>query len=421
MSSVAIIGGGPAGFMAAIAAAQARQERAGGISAAAPAAPPTVTVFDSGIPLATILRTGGGRCNIANSLADKQQLAAQYPRGGKFLFSPFARFGPREVITWFVSRGCPLVEEEGGRMFPRTGRAEDVRDLLAGEAKRLGVKVHAQQAVTGILRTPGGFEVLTARGAQAFDRVVIATGGDAKAPPGSGYALAASLGHTITPLAPSLAALVTRETWPGTLAGLTLRQARISARFAGKKAAVETGDVLFTHGGISGPLAFRLSSRCAFLALSAETPLELQLSPLPDRTAQEIETALLAFIGRSPHQRAAEAVRQLVPRSLAEAIVDMVRVDPMLPCSRLGREERKSIVSLVERLPLTVIDREKGNEMVTAGGIVLTEVDPRTMGSRLVPGLFFCGEVLDIDGFTGGFNLLAAWSTGRCAGLAAAA
>jgi hypothetical protein len=402
--------------MAAISAAP------GGIPAAAAGAPsaPELSIFDAGVPLATLLRTGGGRCNIANTLTDKQELAAQYPRGGKFLFSAFARFGPREVITWFVSRGCPLQEEEGGRMFPRSGRAEDVRDLLAGEAKRLGIRVHAQAAVTAMKRTESGFSLTTSRGVQVFDRVVIATGGDAKDSPGSGYALASALGHTVTPLAPSLAALVAQEKWPGTVAGLTLRQARLSARFQGKKLAVETGDMLFTHTGVSGPLAFRISSRSAFLDFSAASPLQLELSPLPDRKPPEIEATLLQAVTRSPHQRVAEAVRQLVPRSLAEAIVDLAGIDPLMPCSHLGREARKGIERLVERLPITVIGREKGNEMVTAGGIVLSEVDPRSMESRLVPGLFFCGEVLDIDGFTGGFNLLAAWSTGRCAGLAAA-
>jgi predicted Rossmann fold flavoprotein len=414
MASLAIIGGGPAGYMAAITAAAARAAGADPAQAAA------VTIFDAGVPLATLLRTGGGRCNIANSLTDKQELAAQYPRGGKFLFSAFARFGPREVITWFVSRGCPLVEEEGGRMFPRSGRAEDVRDLLDGETKRLGIKVHAEKAVTAMERSDSGFSLTTSRGVQVFDRVVIATGGDAKGSPGSGYALASSLGHTITPLARSLAALVAQEKWPGALAGLTLRQVRLSARFQGKKIAVETGNMLFTHTGISGPLAFRISSRSAFRDFSAASPLQLDLSPLPDRKAPEIEAALLQAVTRSPHQRVAEAVRRLVPRSLAEAIVDLSGIDPLMPCSHLGREARKSIERLLERIPITIIGREKGSEMVTAGGIELSEVDPRSMESRLVPGLFFCGEVLDVDGFTGGFNLLAAWSTGRCAGLAAA-
>jgi predicted Rossmann fold flavoprotein len=420
MPRVAIIGGGPAGYMAAINAADA----------ATGAARPSVTVFDAAVPLAKLLRTGGGRCNLANATLDNRELAAQYPRGGKFLLSAFARFGAREAMDWFISRGCALKEEEGGRVFPRSDRAEEVRDLLAAEARRLNVQVHARAAVTRIERPGQGFRLLWARGtaqmpsnavAAAFDRIVIATGGDWKDRQGSGYELARSLGHSTTPLAPSLAALRTAESWPGSLAGLAIRGARLVAHYGGKKVAEEIGDLLFTHRGISGPVAFRISSRCAFLPCSRGTPVRLQVSALPDLGAADIEASLIDTCAQSPRQQLVSAVRQLVPRSLAEAILSLAGVDALLPCSQLSREKRKRIAALLDRLPLTVVGTEKGDEMVTAGGIVLTEVDPRTMGSRLVPGLFFCGEVLDIDGFTGGFNLLAAWSTGRCAGLAAMA
>jgi predicted Rossmann fold flavoprotein len=407
MPSLAIIGAGPAGVMAAISAAHA----AAGSPAAAGLVDLSVDLLDAGVPLATILRTGGGRCNIANTLSDKQALASQYPRGGKFLFSAFARFGPREIAAWFVSRGCPLAEEDGGRLFPRTGRAETVRDLLAEEARRLGVRVRAQAAVSAVERSAAGFTVTTARGTESFDRLVIATGGAC-------HGLARGLGHTVTPLAPSLAALVTREAWPGSLAGLTLPQARCAARFDGKKAAVETGDLLFTHRGITGPLAFRISARCAYLPFSASRPLELRLSALPGRSAAEIEAAVQEAVSRSPNQRVTAALRGLVPRSLAEAVGELAGIDPLLPCNQLDREARRAIARLLDGLPLAVTATEKGAEMVTAGGVALDEVDPRTMESRLAPGLFFCGEVLDIDGFTGGFNLMAAWATGRCAGLA---
>jgi predicted Rossmann fold flavoprotein len=405
MARIAVIGGGPAGFMAAVFAANEGSE---------------VTVLDAGVPLATLLRTGGGRCNLANISFEGRELAAQYPRGGKFLLSAFARFGPREAMDWFQSRGCALVVEDEGRVFPRSGKAQEVRDLLEGEARRLGVRVHARAPVTGVTQAEAGFTLQTPRGAEGFDRIIIAAGGDWNDRAGSGYRLARSLGHTITPLAPALSALQTAEAWPGTLAGLTLRGARLTAEFQERRVADEQGGLLFTHMGISGPLAFRISSRCAFLPFSPSAPVRLQLTALPDRNAEEIEDFLLDANASRPRQQVASAVRLLVPRSLADVVLSLAGVDPDCAGAQLSREKRKAIARLIHRLPLTVTGRQTGEEMVTAGGVTLAEVDPRTMESRHIPGLYFCGEVLDIDGFTGGFNLLAAWSTGRLAGLAAA-
>ena len=404
MAHIAVIGGGPAGFMAAVSAAAERAE---------------VTVLDAGVPLAKLLLTGGGRCNLANVFFEGRELAAQYPRGGKFLLSAFARFGPKETMDWFQSRGCKLVVEDEGRVFPQSGKAQEVRDLLEDEARRLGVQVRARAPVTGVARAETGFTLQTPRGAECFNRIIVATGGDWKDQAGSGYRLARSLGHTITALAPSLSALVTAEAWPGTLAGLTLRGARLTAAFEESRVADEQGDMLFTHTGISGPLAFRISSRCALLPFSPHAPVRLQLSALPDRNAAEIEACLLDAIASRPRQQVASAVRLLVPRSLADVVLSLAGADPNCAGAQLGREKRKAIAGFMDRLPLTVTGRQKGQEMVTAGGVTLAEVDPRTMESRRVPGLYFCGEALDIDGFTGGFNLLAAWSTGRLAGLAA--
>ena len=304
MARIAVIGGGPAGFMAAVsAAAQTRPsapgglERMGGISAAERA---EVTVLDAGVPLAKLLLTGGGRCNLANVSFEGRELAAQYPRGGKFLLSALARFGPQETMDWFQSRGCKLVVEDEGRVFPRSGKAQEVRALLEDEAGRLGVQVRARAPVTGIARAETGFTLQTPRGTECFDRIIIATGGDLKDQEGSGCRLARSLGHTITPLAPSLSALVTAEAWPGTLAGLTLRGARLTAVFQEGRVADEQGDMLFTHTGISGPLAFRISSRCAFLPFSSYAPVRLLLTALPDRNAAEIEACLLEAIASRP-------------------------------------------------------------------------------------------------------------------------
>jgi predicted Rossmann fold flavoprotein len=410
MDAVAVVGGGPAGLMAAVAAAGAG---AG------------VTVFDAAAPGATILRTGGGRCNLANALSDPRELAACFPRGGKFLLSVFSRFGSPETLDWFRSRGLRLTVEDEGRVFPASGRAADVRALLLSEARRLGARMRGGTGVSGLERSGGGFHVLTAggKGSRAapgcWQRVIVATGGSWKNPGGSGYRLAAGLGHTVTPLAPSLSALTAAERWLPDIAGVTIPQARATAQFEGRRAADEEGGLLFTHRGISGPLAFRISSRCAFLPIDRERPLRVTLRPVPGLFPGAAEAGLEQAAAAHPRQAVLTALGRWVPRSLGVALLGLAGVDPAAPCGQLSRRGRQAVAGLLCGLPITVTGREQGSEMVTAGGVQLDEVTPATMQSRLVPGLFFAGEILDVDGFTGGFNLQAAWSTGRLAGLAA--
>jgi len=410
MSRIVVAGGGPAGFMAAIAA----RERAGGAE---------VVVRDAGVPLATLLRTGGGRCNLTNASFGPRDLPSQYPRGGSFLLSTFVRFGVEETMEWFRSRGIPLVVEDEGRVFPASGRAEDVKDLLLSEARRLGVRVRARAPVTRIERLAAGF---IAAPEERCDAVVVATGGDWGDREGSGYRLARALGHSTTQLAPSLRALTTAEGWPASLAGLALRGVRVVARFEGRKVSDETGDLLFTHRGVSGPLAFRVSARCALLPYSPRSPLSILIALVPGGKApgagfREREEELLALLTARPRQSIASVLRAHAARPLAAALCGIAGIDAGKPGSQATREERRALARLLDALPLTVTGSEEGSEMVAAGGIRLAEVYPRTMESRIVPGLFFCGEVLDVDGFTGGFNLQAAWSTGRLAGLGAAA
>jgi predicted Rossmann fold flavoprotein len=402
MPRVAVVGGGPAGFMAAIASAESISE---------------TTLFDAALPLAKLMLTGGGRCNLSHAILDPRELAEQYPRGGKFLTSVFSRFGVKETLDWFTSRRLRLVTEADGRIFPASGRAADVRDLLASEARRHGVRVRARLAVTAVEREQGAYRLVTARGAEVFDRVVIATGGDWKDPPGSGYRLARALGHGTTALAPSLTGLETAEPWPGALAGLSIAGATLRAAWDGKTVAEERGDLVFTHRGLSGPGAFRISSRCAFLPVSRRAPLLLTLSPTSCADAHEVEKILLGSLAARPRQQVSSALRSLAPGALADQVLFLAGVEPTMQGSQLSREARRSVARMLDRIPLTVTGRDKGSEMVTAGGVPLEQVHPGTFESRISPGLYFCGEVLDIDGFTGGFNLQAAWSTGHAAGL----
>ncbi|MCX7029024.1 MAG: aminoacetone oxidase family FAD-binding enzyme [Spirochaetes bacterium] len=442
MKRIAIVGGGPSGFMAAIAAAGDGRMKAERASLRPETHDVEVVIFDRGAPLATLLRTGGGRCNLANATYDARELAAAYPRGGKFLLSAYARFGAKKTMAWFEEHGLPLAVEGGGRVFPASRRASEVRDLLLALARQRGVRVLARHAVSRIVRRSGSFQLTVAdlaaappagrprtarrtapqgphESVEAFDAVVIATGGDSTDPEGSGYRFARAFGHSITRMAPALTALVTAQQWPSQVSGLTLPDARIRARFQGKTVADERGSLLFTHRGISGPLAFRVSSRCAFLPYDGRQPLELALSIFPDDGPVELARRLDTALARHPRQSVSAVLRSLVPRSLASLVLEKERILPTRQAAQVSCDDRAALVRAFLEVPLTVTAAQREGEIVTAGGIELHLVEQRTMESRIVPRLFFCGEVLDIDGFTGGFNLQAAWTTGRLAGLGA--
>jgi predicted Rossmann fold flavoprotein len=411
MRRAIVIGGGPAGFMAALSAAERAEGRL------------SVEVWDAGVPLATVLRTGGGRCNITNAVESPRGLAVSYPRGGKLLISVFTRFGARETMEWFRSRGLALVVEDDGRVFPASRRASDVRSLLLRLAEAEGIAIREGMVVEAVRCLEGGFAVEAPGTREEFQVVVIATGGDWREK-GTGYAIARGLGHSTTPLAPALSGLVAVESWPETCAGLTVSDARIRAVFEDRTVADERGDFVFTHRGISGPLAFKISSRAAFLPFASVAPLLLSISTAPAESEDALDRELSAAFTAHPKQSVFSAVRGAagvrLPRSLAEAVLAMADIDPHARAGQISRGARRTLARLAAGIPLEIVGTESEGEIVTAGGIVLDEIDPRTMGSRLVPGLFFCGEVLDIDGFTGGFNLQAAWSTGRLAGIGTA-
>ncbi len=410
MKHIVVAGGGPAGFMAAVTAA----ERTRGTAA--------VEILDAGEPLSTLLRTGGGRCNLTNAAErDHRKLAACYPRGGKFLLSVFSRFDPEAAMEWFRSRGLALATEEGGRVFPASRRAADARQFFLSLAKKLGITVTGGSSLLEIHADKGGFLLSTSRGDLFSDTLIMAMGGKWRDPESPGYRIARSFGHAVTPLAPALSALVALEEWPGNLSGLTLGGARVRVKFEGRTVADERGDLLFTHRGISGPAAFRVSSRSAFLPFSPASPLLASISASPEETPETISRALSGFGSSRPKQAVLTCLRTWVPRSLAKTILELAGVDPDTKCGQLKREDRETLTRLINAIPLSIVSRDPEGEIVTAGGVDLDGVDPKTMESKTVPGLFFCGEILDIDGFTGGFNLQACWSTGHLAGLGAAA
>ena len=410
--SIAVIGGGAAGMMA---AATISEER--------PAA--AVTLYERNPRLgAKVTISGGGRCNVTTGIADIPAVLERYPRGARWLRHAMFAFPPSAVMGWFEAHGVPLKTELDGRVFPVSDRGGDVVAAFERIFARRNVRVRTRSTVASVEWLPtGGFFVQSASGTATHDVVIITTGGAAFRHTGSqgdGYRFGAALGHTVTPLYPSLNAYVVREAWARGLSGLALPDALLRIpKEAGRRLAVAArGAMLFTHFGITGPAVFALCSRAATERYSDADPLPVAVRPLPDHSQAQIDALLQERFRALGGRGVANVLDTFLPRSLCTVLCELAGVDPATPAARVSRDERRRLVSLIDALPLSAIGRKNGEEFVTAGGIALAEVDARTMASRLVPGLFFAGEVLDVDGFTGGFNLQAAWATGRAAGLA---
>ncbi|MDD3013637.1 MAG: NAD(P)/FAD-dependent oxidoreductase [Candidatus Gastranaerophilales bacterium] len=404
MIRIAVIGGGPAGFMAAVSAAEASNNI-------------EIEIFDKAEPFKTILYTGGGRCNITNATFDHKKLASNYPRGEKFLYSAFSRFAARETIDWFNSHGIELYTQDDCRIFPKSNDANTIREMFLNKARELGIKIRSHSSILKIEQRQDKFYIYVGKNPIIFDKVVISTGGNYRKVEGSGYEFTKNMGHNITELKPALTAFVTKEKWPSNLAGVTIQDVEISAVFKGKVVAKDRGDLLFTHKGVSGPSIFKISSYCAFLDYSESEPLILNFNFVPDKKSEDFEKELLKVFDENSKKNLVNILSDYVPRSLISMLLDINLITQDKKPSQITKEERKKIIKLLTALALSVKTPAPEGEMVTAGGINLDEVNPKTMESKIVKNLYFCGEVLNIDGFTGGFNLQAAWSTGYIAGI----
>lgn len=399
---IAIVGGGAAGFFAAIACAEALGGRG------------RVTVFDaSPKPLAKVRISGGGRCNVTNARTDPRELVAHYPRGGRELLGPFHRFGPRETIAWFESRGVPLVTQPDLCLFPVSDDSATVIDCLLGAARAAGVELRPSCAVKRIVRDGTRFALTLASG-ETFraERVLLATGG------AKGLDLAAALGHRIEPPVPSLFTFRIADPRCTALAGIVIEEAVASVPGTRLQGA---GPLLFTHEGLSGPAILRLSAWGARELAARDYRFTVSLNlvpPLTTAAAQEKLNALRTTHGRKqlhtwcPLALPQRLWEQLVAASGARAGVTWAEV-PAAVVQTLAR------LATASEFPVSgkAVNRD---EFVTCGGVSLREVDFKTMESRVCPSLFFAGEVLDIDGLTGGFNFQAAWTTGWHAGTALA-
>lgn len=401
---IAIIGGGPAGFMAAVVAAENSS------------VPINIDIYEKNIPLKTILATGNGRCNLSNEVYDYKELASNYPRGEKFLYSAFSRFGVRETLDWFRNHGIETYTQEDNRIFPKTDKASTIRDLLLRRAKALSVNIISGCSVEKIEKHCEKFVVYSGNSRKEYDKIIIATGGSSKNLEGSGYELAKKLGHYITELRPSLTALQTKENF-AELAGVSVKNAEVSAFFNNKLITKFKGDFVITHKGVSGPVIFKTSAYCCYLDYSKENPLLLKINFLPETERQVLEKELLDEFNSNPQKSLSNILKKYLPKSLTDVLLQQTKLDAEKKASQITKEDRKKILQVLTETELTVTSPEPDGEIVTAGGVCLKEINPKTMESKLVSGLYFCGEVMDIDGLTGGFNLQACWSTGFIAGL----
>ncbi len=360
--------------------------------------------------------TGKGRCNITNNCTP-QDFLQNVRTNPRFLYSAIHRFTPHDTIAFFEERGLPLKTERGNRVFPVSDSARDVVDVLTTFAVKAGAELTTGTAATGLVLGQGRIAaVQTTKGAIPTHAVVLATGGKSyprTGSDGSGYQLAAACGHSIQPPKPSLVPLVAREAWCSELAGLSLRNVTLRLWKEGTKRPVfeELGEMLFTHFGVSGPLVLSASSH-----MQQAQGYCITIDLKPGLQPEQLDARLLRDFQKYNNKNLTNALVELLPKSLIPVAIELAGLTPQQKPNQLTRQQRLGFCSLLKAFPLTPIAfRPIEEAIITAGGVRVQEVDPGSMQSRLVPGLYFAGEILDVDAYTGGFNLQIAFSTARLA------
>lgn len=416
-SRIAIIGGGAAGYFAAIRAAQCLLVN----DCAAPAkSSSNVVLFEaSKKPLAKVLVSGGGRCNVTHHCFDNAQLVKNYPRGSKELRGAFARFQVTDTISWFAERGVTLKVEADGRMFPVSDNSQTIADCLHLAAAEHSVELALSARVKSITRFPdqANFELsIDGSASESFSSVILATGGSRQ-----GFELAASLGHTIIPPVPSLFTFNVSDSRLSELAGVSFPNAELTLTFSNNEKFAQAGPLLITHWGLSGPGVIKLSALAARELYNQDYRANLSISLLPQYSIESVLAALIREKSHTPKRELQAGSFEGIPKRYWNRILDFLEIPASTIWAQVSKKQLQAIASQLISAEFQV--NGKGvfkEEFVTCGGVSLKEVDFRTMQSRICPGLFFAGEVLDIDGITGGFNFQAAWTTGWIAGSNAA-
>ncbi len=405
MSKILIVGGGAAGMMASVFAARNGHE---------------VHIFEKNEKTGKKLYiTGKGRCNLTNA-CDMDTLFTSVCTNEKFLYSAFYGFTNQDVMNFFEEAGVKLKTERGNRVFPMSDRSGDILDALRRQMKKSGVQVQLNTEVSDILTKDGQASGICLSDDRTImgDAVIVATGGLSYASTGStgdGYHFAEQLGHKVSPCQPSLVPFNIREAFVKELQGLSLKNVEIHIRSGKKELYREFGEMLFTHFGVSGPLILTASSYVGKLAAKQELSLTLDLKPA--LTVEQLDQRILRDFEENKNKAFKNAVSGLFPAKLTPVMIFLSGIDPDKKVHEISREERKHFANLVKNLEMTITGLRGFEEaIITRGGVSVKEINPSTMESRLVSGLYFIGEVLDLDAVTGGFNLQIAWSTAYAAG-----
>lgn len=404
---ILVAGGGAAGMMAALFAA-----RAGA----------SVTLLERNEKLGKkIYITGKGRCNLTNDCS-LEEFLRQVPRNPRFLYGALNRFGPQDMMALMEEAGCPVEVQRGQRVFPRSEKASDVIRALARLMEQAGVRVRLHSRIQSLIVQEGRAAGVVLENGERLeaDTVILALGGQSYPMTGStgdGYALAREAGHHVLPPEAVLSALETVEDWPRALQGLALKNVRLTLRSGRKTLYAELGEMLFTHFGISGPLVLEMSCHLPADLAQAQVTLDLK----PGLTPQQLDLRLQRDFAAQPRKQLQNVLPGLLPLRLSALFPDLAGVSGERVCGQITRGEREQLGAALKALPITLRARRPLAEaIVTRGGVDVKEIQPATMESKLLPGLYFAGEMIDVDAHTGGFNLQIAFSTGALAGSSAA-
>ena len=403
---IVVVGGGAAGMMAAICAAEQ-----GG----------AVTLLEPNERLGKKLNiTGKGRCNVTNN-ADLQTLMANVPKNGKFLYSAFSRFDGRDAMAFFEKLGVPLKTERGNRVFPVSDRSFDISGALEKRLRQLKVTMVRDRALSLDIQEERICGVQGEKKAYPADAVILATGGvsyPATGSTGEGHRMAEAAGHTVTPLQGSLVPLREKGNTCAAMQGLSLRNVQLTVFENNKKIYTDFGEMLFTHFGVSGPLILSASAHMRRFE-KKEYRLEIDLKPALEET--QLDKRILSDFEKYCNHDFCNALNDLLPQKMVPEMIRASGIDPHCKVNTITREQRRTLVQLFKHWPIEIAGlRPVTDAIITSGGIKVSEINPTTMESKIVKGLYFAGELIDVDAYTGGFNLQIAWATGRAAGISAA-
>ncbi len=410
MSKVIVIGGGPAGMMAAYAAAESGH---------------AVTLLEQNEKLGKkLFITGKGRCNLTNA-SDMEQLFANVVSNRKFLYSAFYSYDNEQVISFFESHGMPTKTERGNRVFPVSDHSSDVIAALSAALRGQHVEVLLHTKVKRLLleereeeKRVTGVELADHTKMHA-DAVIVATGGisyPSTGATGDGYRMAEESGHKMVSPTPALVPMETKEPWVRDLQGLSLRNVRMSVTRGKKKLYEDFGEMLFTHFGVSGPLVLSASGCIPAKAFDQELSMTIDLKPALD--VEQLDHRILREFDEMKNKQFKNSLGHLLPAKMIPVMIALSGIDPDTKVNEISREQRQNLLHLFKNMPLTITGlRDFKEAIITKGGVSVKDINPSTMESKLVQGLYFCGEVLDLDALTGGYNLQIAWSTGHLAGI----